>query len=93
MNHIALFERSSRLQKMVAFLKKRGNQGATTWAIYYLTRICGIPQTIGQLRHDYNGFKIDCVFVRERRDGTRIYRYFFKGRKPKREWMGARKAA
>ena len=65
-SHIAIYEKSARLQKMVAFLQKRGKLGATTWAIYYLTRICGIPQAIGELRDARNGFKIECIFVREK---------------------------
>lgn len=72
-DHVADLKTSKRLQKLLRFMYRRGEKGATTGAIFYFTRICGIPQAIHELRA--NGCKINCVFERSTRAGTRVYRH------------------
>ena len=94
-NHIAFYERSIRLQKIIWFLEecRAANAMPTTRDIQRSTGVCGVPQAMGQLRDAFNGFQIDCMYSHKTRDGNMVYKYRLRGRVPDKVWQFARDEA
>ena len=69
----ARVENSPRLQRLLAFLTKRGEKGATTRQIIHEANVCCVNTAVAELRA--NNYRINCVYVRETKSGARIYRY------------------
>jgi hypothetical protein len=72
--HAARVEKSKRLQRVLVFLGKRGEAGATTREIQDHANLCAVNTAISELRK--NGYRITCTAVKgKRKDGARIYKY------------------
>ena len=72
--HFARIDHSPRLQRMLAFLRERGREGATGLEI---ARGCDVlnPATYcSELRS--NGIAVECRYERATDSGQRVFRYF-----------------
>lgn len=70
--HAADLKKSARLQRVLAFLRDRGQAGATTMDIIRSCSVVAVNSVVSELR--VNGYNITAT--RERDDGdTRVYRY------------------
>ena len=78
--HAANLKTSTRLQKVLDFLKLRGDEGATTREIIQATGMCAINSIITELRR--NGLLIDVRGPALSREGERIYRYILRTAPP-----------
>lgn len=71
MIHAAKIENSKRLQRVLAFLRERGDRGATTMEILRYRNVC--TPCINELRA--NGVRIDTIPEGKTEDGSAVYRY------------------
>ncbi len=78
--HAARLGKSTRLQKVLDFLKLRGDEGATTREIIRETGMCAINSIITELRR--NGLVIDVRGPVLSREGERVYRYILRTSPP-----------
>lgn len=73
--HHAHLEKSGRLQQLLAFLRSRGELGATTAEILEnCNRVKAVTAAISELRS--NGFGVRCRAQGVTTDGGRVYRYW-----------------
>lgn len=70
--HAANPARSRRLGSVLEFLKKRGDEGATTREIIEFCKVCAVNSIIAELR--VAGHRIDCR-TRVEAAGGRVARY------------------
>lgn len=56
--HYATLANSARLQRLLAFLKERGAQGATTLEIVHGAQVCAVNSAAAELRR--NGIDVEC---------------------------------
>jgi hypothetical protein len=71
--HAATIEGSARLRAVLAFLKARGQAGATTREIIQETGYCAINSIISELREC--GERITCTPEGKSPTGSAVYRY------------------
>lgn len=71
--HAAKIEKSSRLRRVVDYLRGRGRYGATTKDIIRDTGVCAVNSIVSEIRA--NGIFIDCKCQGVTNMGGRIYRY------------------
>lgn len=71
--HAADPAKSRRLQAVLAFLKKRGEEGATTREIIKFCEVCAVNAIIPELRA--NGYTITCKTKVDPVTGGRVARY------------------
>lgn len=71
--HYARLDKSPRLKRLLAYLRTRGDQGATTMEIIVGASVAAVNSAIAELRA--NGFTINCQPEGATDDGMRIYRY------------------
>ena len=74
--HAAKVANSPPLQAVLAFLKARGAQGATTWEFIEEARVANPATEVSALRQ--NGYTIECKY-QEKRNGRKVYRYWLRG--------------
>lgn len=65
--------KSRRLQAVLEFLRKRGDEGATTREIIEICKVCAVSAIISELRHV--GHPINCKTTLDTVTGGRIARY------------------
>ena len=56
--HAARLGTSKRLQRLVAFLRERGERGATTWEIMQACKLLNVSTYVSEVRH--NGLDVTC---------------------------------
>lgn len=71
--HAATLANSLRLQKVLEFLRERGQIGCTPAEIIRACPTTRPSSDVSELRH--NGILIDCTYERETATGARVYRY------------------
>lgn len=71
--HAANPAKSRRLQAVLAFLIKRGQEGATTREIIKACEVCAVNAIVPELRA--NGYKITCKVKGDPVTGGRVARY------------------
>jgi len=71
--NFARLETSFRLKRVLAFLRGRGNAGATSLEILQRTKIAALTPAISELRK--NGVQVLCKFERKTEGGESVYRY------------------
>lgn len=71
--HAARLEASPRLQRVLAFLRIRGSQGATTREIIEHADVCAVNSIIEELRE--NGLRIDGAYDPRAASGVKAFRY------------------
>jgi hypothetical protein len=77
--HYANIEKSPRLKRLLAYLKRQGKWGATSLHLAeYLSTPC-IATDISELRR--NGYYIVCEYLRTTAAGRRVYLYTLKEEK------------
>jgi hypothetical protein len=70
--HAARVENSARLQRLVAFLRSRGQHGATSWELMTECDLCAPSTCISELR--WQGYQIETSFEGQH-NGRKVYRY------------------
>ena len=73
MMHFAKVAESPRLQRMLAFLRSRGQDGATGREIVVNCEVLNPATYCSELRR--NGFNVECSHERTNDNGARVYRY------------------
>ena len=76
MMHFARIEKSKRLQRLLAFLREKGDAGCTTMEIIQGARVVGVNGAAKELR--MNGYTVECGMERSAlsEDGvSSVYRY------------------
>lgn len=71
--HYTKLDKSSRLQKILQYLHKRGDRGATTAEIATKFKLQSASTWLSMLRH--NGVDVLCEYVKTTDDGAKIFRY------------------
>jgi len=71
---------TARYERVLALLRSRGEQGATSWEIVSLARVAALTATVSELRrygreHAQPAFEIECDRVGKTADGATIFRY------------------
>lgn len=72
--HAAKLETSARLQAVVAYLKKRGAEGATTREIVIACDVCAVNSIVDEIRE--NGIPVFCKAAGRSQEGANVYRYY-----------------
>lgn len=78
--HQGKLENSRRQKEALFLLKFAGKRGVTSLDIHHRTGSLAPGTLVSELRH--NGHDIDCVYDFTNETGTKVYRYFYLGRKP-----------
>lgn len=76
MRHHTRLKTSKPLQRLLAFLKKVGDKGATTWQIMMAVKTCSVAEYISDLRAE--GFVVKSVFEGINENNSKIWRYTLK---------------
>lgn len=71
--HAAKVEKSPRLQRILAFLRQRGERGATTLEIAIECTVVNTATYVSELRQ--NGFTIERTHERTTPGGAAVHRY------------------
>jgi hypothetical protein len=72
--HFARLSASPRLQRLLAFLRERGEKGATTMEIITGASVVAVNSAVKELR--MNGYRVECVMERGGKDAaSNVYRY------------------
>lgn len=76
MIHAAKIENSKRLQRVLAFLRSRGERGATTKEILVICNVC--TPCINELTAPINGENIETIPEGHTANGENVYRYVWR---------------
>lgn len=71
--HAATISNSGRLQAVLAYLRAKGDEGATTRQLIAATGCCAINSIVAELRA--GGIAVECDYEGTTDKGARIYRY------------------
>lgn len=71
--HAAKVENSPGLQAVLALLRQRGGQGATTWEFIEIAHVANPATEISALRH--NGYTINRKYEGKNANGRSVNRY------------------
>ncbi len=71
--HAGKVATSPKLQRILAFLRERGAQGATSLEITQACGTCAAATDVSALRH--NGYAIDCERDQTHDPARRVWRY------------------
>ncbi len=76
--HQGRFETSRRQQETLLCLMEAGSRGRTTLEIQRRTGSMSVATNVSELRQ--NGHKIECVYDYTADTGSRVFRYFYRGK-------------
>ncbi len=76
--HAGRLETSKKQQETLLLLMERGSRGATTLEIQRRTGSMSPATNVSELRQ--NGHHIDCVYDYTADTGSRVFRYFYRGK-------------